>query len=140
MGLSSSDIQTLLLSSGADENAKDVVSHWLFFNHLFSTKLLLIVLSVSLLLQYQRVPSYYKENPADILALTNESAASTSAPGNSSEQTRTEGGEDKTEEQVITTQEEEKATENGTEQKVEQTSEQTPEQNDSAENPVTTTS
>ncbi|XP_048754056.2 uncharacterized protein LOC125665462 [Ostrea edulis] len=109
MGLSNSDIQTLLLSKGADENAKDV---------------------------YQRVPSYYKENPADILALPNESSASTSDPVNSSEQARTEGGEDKEEEHAATTQEEKKEADNGTEQTVEQTAEQ----KDITENPVTTTS
>lgn len=91
---------------------------------------------MSLLFQYQRVPSYYKENPADILALPNESSASTSDPVNSSEQARTEGGEDKEEEHAATTQEEKKEADNGTEQTVEQTAEQ----KDITENPVTTTS
>ncbi|XP_022307221.1 uncharacterized protein LOC111113324 [Crassostrea virginica] len=112
MGLPNVDIQTLLLSKGADENAKDA---------------------------YQRVPSYYKENPSDIQAIA--STISSDQP-KSENQEKVQDGENQSTEQTTTTQdaktEEKKEKEESKE--TTNTSEQAPSQTENNEVPVTATS
>lgn len=110
MGLPNVDIQTLLLSNGADENAKDV---------------------------YQRVPSYYRENPTEIQAIANETSASSSNQM-SENQEKAQGGGDQPTESTDTAQKE--ATEDQENTEKNSVSEQAPNQSESTENPVTSTS
>ncbi|XP_061179822.1 glutamic acid-rich protein-like [Saccostrea echinata] len=111
MGLPSSDIQALLLSKGADENAKDV---------------------------YQRVPSYYKENPADILALANESSTSTTEQERAEDQSKPQDEEIQSKPQTEEEQSEDTTTQEESKDTQEETDQTAVEQSKSPENPVTT--
>lgn len=87
--------------------------------------------------QYQRVPSYYRENPTEIQAIANETSASSSNQM-SENQEKAQGGGDQPTESTDTAQKE--ATEDQENTEKNSVSEQAPNQSESTENPVTSTS
>lgn len=101
------------------QNAKYKRLHWIF--------------------QYQRVPSYYKENPSEIQAIA--STISSDQP-KSENQEKVQDGENQSTEQTTTSQgekTEEKKEEEGSKETT-NTSEQAPSQTENNEVPVTATS